>query len=232
MQIASTYVRRLKTCRHFVFENIMDLNHVCSLHKKWFRNLRIRVRRPDYVEYRLTSVFYGLKQETLVRGAPIDADHYWYEFLTPLARMRVDGSMQGPDGELILTERITYRFAWPLAPLFWLLRPLFQRQKQDILIADSQLLERVYELDRSGFRRTEDASPRIVVYGGSGFFGRLVVEDLLKYSGAHVVIASRRAIPVDFASFQGRITIVESDVNERESVLATIDGAAVVVCCA
>jgi hypothetical protein len=231
MQIVGKYVRSLKTSRAFVLENIMDLDHVCSLHKKWFRNLRIRFRRPDYVEYRLTSLFYGLKQEILVRGAPIDQDHYWYEFIGTLARIRVDGSMTGPDGNLTLSETISYVFAWPLAPVFWLLRPLFQRQKHDILLADSKLLERVYELDKKCFRRTEDEAPRVVVYGGSGFFGRLVVEDLLNHSDAHIVIASRRAIPIDFGPQQSRITIVESDANDRDSILATIDGATVVVCC-
>jgi hypothetical protein len=231
MQIVSTYVRNLKTSRDFVLENIMDLDHVCSLHRKWFRNLRIRSRRPDYVEYRLTSLFYGLRQEILVKGAPIDRDHYWYEFNGALARIRVDGSMTGPDGDLTLSETITYAFAWPLAPVFWFLRPLFQRQKQDILLADSQLLERVYELDRQFFQRREDSALRVVVYGGSGFFGRLVVEDLLRHSQAHIVIASRRAIPVDFGSQQNRVTIFESDANDRDSVLTTIDGAAIVVCC-
>lgn len=34
---------KVKTGRRFVFQNIMDLDHVCSLHKLWFRNLRIVV---------------------------------------------------------------------------------------------------------------------------------------------------------------------------------------------
>src|SRR5207249_3689018 len=130
----------------FVFENIFDLEHVCVVHRRWFRNLRIVVQRPDYVEYRLTSLFYGLKQETLVRGAPIDANCYWYEFLTPLAQMRVEGEMSGEDGQLSLKETISYEFNVFLAPFFWILGPLFRRQKQDILQADSSLLERVYDL--------------------------------------------------------------------------------------
>src|SRR5438309_10098040 len=91
---------RVKTSRRFVFENIMDLDHVCSLHKRWFRNLRIVAQKPDYVEYHLTSLFYGLKQETTARGGPVDENCYWYEFITPFAKMRVDGLMEGRDGDL------------------------------------------------------------------------------------------------------------------------------------
>ena len=164
----------------------MDLDHVCTLHKRWFRNLRIVAQRPDYVEYRLTSFFYGLKQETTARGGPIDENRYWYEFITPLATARVDGLMEGQDGELTQTETITFKFHWFLAPIFWVLRPLFKKQKEDILRDDSALLERVYELDATGFKRLEPDLPRVVVYGGDGFFGHLVVEDLLKYSSAEV----------------------------------------------
>ena len=133
----------------------MDLDHVCTLHKRWFRNLRIIAQRPDYVEYRLTSLFYGLRQEIKARGGPIDENRYWYEFLSPVANMRVDGLMEGPDGHLTQVERITFRFHWLLAPLFWLLLPLFNKQKEDILRDDTALLERVYELDQTGFTRLE-----------------------------------------------------------------------------
>jgi hypothetical protein len=95
--------------------------------------LRIVAQKPDYVEYHLTSLFYGLKQETTARGGPIDENRYWYEFVTPLAKMRVDGLMEGQDGDLTQTETITFKFHWFLAPLFWLLRPLFKKQKEDIL---------------------------------------------------------------------------------------------------
>jgi hypothetical protein len=64
----SVFRHRLKSARRFVFENIMDLEHVCALHRRWFRNLRVRVRRDDYVEYRLTSLFYGLRQDVVAAG--------------------------------------------------------------------------------------------------------------------------------------------------------------------
>ena len=104
VKITKTFQRNLKTSRRFVFENVFDLDHVCVLHKRWFRHLRIIKQTPEYVEYRLQSLFYGLKQDTLVKGAPINQNRYWYEFLTPIARMRVEGSMQGADGDLTLTE--------------------------------------------------------------------------------------------------------------------------------
>lgn len=208
----------------------MDLDHVCHLHKQWFSNLRIYIWRKDYVEYRLTSHFHGLQQDILVKGAPIDDDSYWYEFIGPLAYIRVDGSMSGPDGELTLTEKITYRFLWILAPLFWLLKPLFKKQKEDILMADSQLLERMYELEIKGFQREHDSRKRVIVYGGNGFFGRLVVEDLLQHTDAQIVVASRKGMPLNFDQ-STRIHSFISDANDRDSVLSTIHGATAVICC-
>jgi hypothetical protein len=52
----------------------------------------------------LTSLFYGLRQEIKARGAPVDENCYRYEFLAPLAKMRVDGLMKGPDGDLTQIE--------------------------------------------------------------------------------------------------------------------------------
>jgi hypothetical protein len=209
----------------------MDLDHVCTLHKRWFRNLRIIAQRPDYVEYRLTSLFYGLRQEIKARGGPVGENQYWYEFLAPLAKMRVDGLMEGPDGDLTQIETITFRFQWFLAPLFWLLRPLFNKQKEDILRDDSALLERVYELDKTGFKRLEPSLPRVVVYGGDGFFGHLVVEDLLKYSSAEIIVASRHPKSKSFHSSDTRVRMVESDANDYLSVLSAVEDARVVVSC-
>jgi hypothetical protein len=231
VQTTLVFRHKIRTSRRFVFENIMDLDHVCALHKRWFQNLRVVIQKPDYVEYRLTSLFYGLKQETSARGGPVDENRYWYEFITALAVARVEGLLEGPDGDLLQTEQITFTFKWFLAPLFLLLRPLFRRQKEDILQDDSALLERVYELDRSGFQRVELETPKIVVYGGDGFFGRLLVEDLLKYSRAEIVVASRNPKGVAFPPFEQRMRRAESDLNDYESVLSTIDGAGVAISC-
>lgn len=153
MKKVTEFRRHLRTARRFVFEDIMDLDHVCSLHRRWFADLGIRVRRPDYVEYEVTGLFHGLRQRMLARGGPVDADRYWYEFIGRWITVRVDGLMEGPDGDLELVEKITYRFPFWLAPFTWLASPAFRRQKEDILLADSRLLERVYRLDREGFRR-------------------------------------------------------------------------------
>ncbi len=179
----------------------------------------------------MTSLFYGLRQEIKARGAPVDENRYWYEFLAPLAKMRVDGLMEGPDGNLTQIETITFSFHWFLAPLFWMLRPLFNKQKEDILRDDSALLERVCELDKTGFKRLEPGLPRVVLYGGDGFFGHLVVEDLLKYSSVEIIVASRHPKSKAFHSSETRVRIVESDVNDYASVLSTIEDAKVVVSC-
>jgi hypothetical protein len=222
----------LKTSRLLVFENIMDLDHVCVLHRRWFGNLRVRTWRTDYVDYQLSSNFYGLKQDVQVRGGQINGDRYWYEFNGPLARIRVDGHMEGPDGNLLLTEVITFNFAWPFAPLFWLLKPLFKAQKRDILRDDSSLLERSYQLEREGFRRAAAESlPKVVVYGGAGFFGRCVVQDLLKYSHAQIIVASRNPNANHFAGFGNRVHCYISDATNPDSVSSLLENATVLINC-
>jgi hypothetical protein len=208
-----TFRHKLRSSRRFVFENIMDLEHVCVVHRRWFRNLRIRAEGPEYVEYRLTGWFYGLLQEVLARGGPVDADHYWYEFITRVARMRVDGSLVGDDGYLTQTEVVTFQFSPILAPLMWLLRPLFVRQKRNIMADDTALLEREYALDQSGFQRHEALAQRVIVYGGNGFFGRIVVDELLRATFARIDIASRSAKHVRFENAGGRVRFVESNLQ-------------------
>ncbi len=230
MKFRQQFTRRLKTSRRYVFENIMDLDHVCALHRRWFENLRIRTWRAEYVDYRLTSRFYGLKQEIDVRGAPLDGDRYWYEFNGPLARIRVEGEMRGPEGDITLTETITFLCPWFLAPFVRLLGPLFKRQNLDILRDDSALLERVHRLEQDGFRRTEGASqPKVVVYGGAGFFAGEVVQDLLMHTNAQVTVTSRnpRSIPPERAS--GRVRAYISDYRDRDSVSQVIHDATVVI---
>jgi len=229
MQMRHTFRHCLRSSRRFVFENIMDLEHVCVVHRRWFRNLRVRVQRPDYVEYSLTGLFYGLRQEVLARGGPVDADRYWYEFVTAIARMQVEGSLDGQDGNLTQTEVITFHFMAVLTPIFWLLQPLFARQKRDILLADTALLEREYALEQEGFQRTEATPQRAVVYGGNGFFGRIIVDELLKRTTARIEIASRTAHSVDYPGYEYRLRFVESDLHNQGSVLRTIAGADLVV---
>ncbi|MGV7220007.1 MAG: saccharopine dehydrogenase family protein [Nitrospinales bacterium] len=210
----------------------MDLNHVCHLHRKWFSNLRIITQDPKYVEYRLTSSFYGFSQEILAKGGPIDENSYWYEFNGWLADIRVDGHLEGLDGNLRQSEKITFKYHWTLGLIFRFLKPIFLKQKRDILSADSNALERMYELDQKGFQRMEPERPRIVVYGGSGFFGRLVVQDLLDHSDAEIVIASRKAKIIKLKiEDPTRVKYFISDINNSNSIEKVIDGADVMVCC-
>lgn len=224
-----TFCHLVRSSRRFVFENIMDLEHVCVVHRRWFQDLRVREQRPDYVEYRLTGLFYGLRQEVLARGGPVGPARYWYEFTTAVARMRVDGTLEGEDGNLTQSEVITFDFAALLAPIMWLLRPLFLRQKSDILAADTALLEREYALDRSGFQRNEAHPPRVIVYGGNGFFGRIVVDELLRHTTARIEIASRRVHKVKYPGFESRVRFIESDLRDRESVQRVVAGADLVI---
>jgi hypothetical protein len=48
------------------------------------------------------------------------------------------------------------------------------------------------------------------VYGGSGFFGRLVVEELLAHTSADILVASRNPKYIDFGSQQVRVKFAES----------------------
>lgn len=70
----------------------------------------------------------------------------------------------------------------------------------------------------------------VVVYGGSGFFGRLIVADLLENTDAQIVIASRRAATDKVV--RQRVTFVRSDFSDLASVRATLTGASVVIHCA
>src|SRR5882762_7314666 len=93
--------------------------------------------------------------------------------------MRVEGRLDGEDGNLTQTEVITFHFTVVLVPIFWSLRPLFVHQKRDILAADTALLEREYTLDQRGFQREESIAPQVIVYGENYFFSLIVVVDLV-----------------------------------------------------
>src|SRR5207245_7187204 len=115
----------------------------------------------------------------------------------------------------------------------FLLRALFRKQKEDILLADSRLLERVYKLDQAGFTRSVQTDrSTVVIFGGSGFFGCLVVDDLLKYSDVNIIIAARQPEFLDFGSFKPRVRFAVSDLNDYDSVYSAIEGAKIAICCA
>jgi len=61
---------------------------------------------------------------------------------------------------------------------------------------------------------------RIVVLGGSGFFGRYLAEDLLARTDADIVVASRHA-----TRREGRVQRSVCDVFDRESLRRALEGA-------
>ena len=72
--------------------------------------------------------------------------------------------------------------------------------------------------------------PTVVVYGGTGFFGKLVVDDLLVRTTARIILAGRSKPRT--ASVNPRVTFTPSDLNDPASVRAALVGASVVVNCA
>lgn len=75
-----------------------------------------------------------------------------------------------------------------------------------------------------------DASQTIVVYGGTGLFGKLLVDDLLVRTTTRIIVAGRNKPPA--GSLNSRVTFVVSDLNDSASVQAVTAGASVVVNCA
>src|SRR5205807_1072753 len=97
------------------------------------------------------------------------------------------------------------------------------------LAADTALLEREYVLDQSGFQRNESRTPRVIIYGGNGFFGRIVVEELLRHTTARIEIASRTAHKVKYPGFESRLQFIESDLQDLGSVQRVIAGGDLVI---
>jgi len=52
-----------------------------------------------------------------------------------------------------------------------------------------------------------------VVYGGNGFFGRVIVNELLRRSTTQIEIAARTAHSVEYAGYDYRVRFVESDLR-------------------
>ena len=71
--------------------------------------------------------------------------------------------------------------------------------------------------------------PTVVVLGGTGFFGRYLVEDLLARTAAHIVVASRRP---EVVADPSRVKARVCDVSDASSTRKAIAGADIVVHCA
>jgi len=72
--------------------------------------------------------------------------------------------------------------------------------------------------------------PTVVVYGGSGFFGRLVVADLLAHTDAAILNASRHPRLDDWGPHQVRVGLATSDIRDLAATRRLVRGAALVIC--
>lgn len=64
--------------------------------------------------------------------------------------------------------------------------------------------------------------------GGSGFFGNLIIQDLLEHTGAYIVIAARhRSRTTD-----PRVRFVTADLRDRSTLEGVLDGAFAIIHCA
>ena len=68
----------------------------------------------------------------------------------------------------------------------------------------------VFKRDSNGM---ESTPKRVVVYGGNGFFGRVIVNELLRRSTTQIEIAARAAHSVEYAGYDYRVRFVESDLR-------------------
>jgi saccharopine dehydrogenase-like NADP-dependent oxidoreductase len=67
---------------------------------------------------------------------------------------------------------------------------------------------------------------KVLVIGGTGFFGGLLIDDLLTYVDCDLVVASRRPIHSD------RFKTVVADLSERDSLERALDDVRVAICAA
>ena len=67
---------------------------------------------------------------------------------------------------------------------------------------------------------------RVLVVGGTGFFGRLIVDDLLRFGECAVVVASRR--PTSSPRFE----TVTADLRDRRSLQRALTGITIAICAA
>ncbi len=79
--------------------------------------------------------------------------------------------------------------------------------------------------------------PRVLVVGAGGFFGSLLVDELLRYTGADLVIAGRKMRALSrlagrLARYKTRLSKLKLDLGDRSSVKQAIKNASIVVCAA
>lgn len=88
--------------------------------------------------------------------------------------------------------------------------------------------------DRPRVSVTPALPPRVVVYGGHGFYGGLLLDEILSTTKADIVIAGRQGRSLERVTVRrgARVTAKISDLTNPDSVNRAIAGASVVVCCA
>jgi len=74
------------------------------------------------------------------------------------------------------------------------------------------------------------AAPRVVVVGGTGFYGRYLVRDVLDHTDAEVTVVSRRPPSRGFGD--PRVSHVAVDIADGAALVRAVAGAAVVANCA
>lgn len=85
---------------------------------------------------------------------------------------------------------------------------------------------------------TDPKPPRVLVVGGAGYFGSLLVQDLLNFSQCHIVVGGRDLIRATaFCHSQGsassdRLTPVEIDLHRSESIEPALADVQVAICAA
>lgn len=73
-------------------------------------------------------------------------------------------------------------------------------------------------------------APRVVVVGGTGFYGRYLVRDVLEHTGGTVTVVSRR--PPSRGVTNSRVDHVSADLEDVAALVRASTGAAVLVHCA
>ena len=78
----------------------------------------------------------------------------------------------------------------------------------------------------------------VLVVGGTGYFGRLLAEDLLRFGDCGVIVASRRREKAEalaaelMSSAPGRVRAAAADLDAPETLRAALDGTFAAVCAA
>lgn len=85
---------------------------------------------------------------------------------------------------------------------------------------------------------THNTTPKILVIGGTGYFGRLLVKELLEYTSGDILIAGRdqRRLLATCRSFEpafsSRLTTKELDLTQEETVATALANVQVAICAA